>query len=97
MKRSIILPILLAGTLAMAQPAGADSGSHHAVGVVKSIDANKGTVTLAHGAVASLNWPAMTMTFKMQDKKLLEKLSAGQKIEVDFVQQGKDHVITKVK
>jgi Cu(I)/Ag(I) efflux system protein CusF len=71
--------------------------SHHAVGVVKSVDAAKGTVTVDHEAVKSINWPAMTMTFKAKDKKLLESLAPGKKVEFDFIEQGKDHVITSVK
>lgn len=71
--------------------------SHHAAGKVKSVDAAKGTVTIEHGPVASMKWPAMTMTFKAKDKKMLEAVKPGQKIEIDFEQQGKDHVITKVK
>ena len=73
------------------------SKSHHAVGTVKSVDADKGTVSIQHGPVPSMNWPAMTMSFKTKDKKGLQALKPGQKIEFDFVEQGKDHVITKVK
>lgn len=101
MKRLIVLPILLAAALAVAQPASpqkeAAATSHNAAGVVKSVDARKGTVTLAHGPVASLNWPAMTMTFKVQDAKILESLSPGKKVEVEFFERGREHVITKVK
>jgi Cu/Ag efflux protein CusF len=75
----------------------APAKSHHAAGKVKSVDAAKGTVTIDHGPVASMKWPAMTMTFKAKDKKMLEAVKPGQKIEIDFEQQGKDHVITKVK
>ena len=71
--------------------------SHHASGVVKSVNADKGTVMIDHGPVASLNWPAMSMGFKAKDKKALQGLKPGQKIEFDFVQQGKDYVITKLK
>lgn len=71
--------------------------SHHAVGTVKSVDAKKGAVTLDHEPVASMNWPAMTMTFKAKDKKMLEGVKPGQKVEFDFEVKGKDHVITKVK
>jgi Cu/Ag efflux protein CusF len=73
------------------------SKSHHAVGTVKSVDAAKGTVTLDHEPVASMKWPAMTMTFKAKDKKMLEEVKPGQKVEIDFENHGKDHVITKVK
>ena len=72
----------------------AKSGKHVAKGTVKSVDTKAGTVTLDHEAVKSMNWPAMTMTFKVQDKSLLEKLGQGKKVEVEFEQRGKDHVIT---
>ena len=71
--------------------------THHAVGVVKSVDADKGAVTVDHEAVSSMNWPAMTMSFKAHDKRMLQPLKPGSKIEFDFVNRGKDHVITKIK
>ena len=84
----------------LAATAGAqmkDAKSHQASGTVKSVDVGKATVTIDHGPVGSLNWPAMSMRFKARDKKVLEGLKPGQKIEFDFVQQGKDYVVTKVK
>jgi len=54
-------------------------------------------VTLAHGPVPSLKWPAMTMGFGVKDKALLGKLAPEKKIEFEFVQQGRDYVITSVK
>jgi Cu(I)/Ag(I) efflux system periplasmic protein CusF len=74
-----------------------DSESHHASGLVKSVDAAKARVTIQHGPVATLTWPAMTMTFKVKEKQTLQGLAAGKKVEFDFVQQGKDYVITEVK
>ena len=73
------------------------SGSHKASASVKSVDTNAQTVTLDHGPVASMNWPAMTMSFKVKDKAMLERLAVGNKVEVEFVQQGGDYVITEVK
>jgi len=70
--------------------------THKAVGVIRKVDAQANSVTLAHEAIQSLNWPAMTMSFKVQDKTLLDKLAQGKKVEVDFEQRGKDYVITKV-
>lgn len=69
---------------------------HHATAVVKSADAANGKVTLAHGPVKSLNWPSMTMTFAVKDKALFDKLMVDKKVDVDFVQQGKDYVVTGV-
>jgi Cu/Ag efflux protein CusF len=71
--------------------------SHHAIGVVKSANAEKGTVSVDHEPVASMKWPAMNMNFKAKDKKALQGLKPGQKIEFDFEQHGKDYVITRVK
>ena len=75
----------------------AKTAKHTAKGTVKSVDAKAGTVTMDHEAVKSLNWPAMTMAFKVQDKALLDKLTRGSKVEVEFEQRGKDNVITSAK
>lgn len=70
---------------------------HKGVGVVKSADAKKGTVTIAHEPVESLNWPAMTMTFKAKDKAMLDQVKPGAKVEFSFVQSGKDYIVTDIK
>ncbi len=41
---------------------------HQAVGTVQQFDAKAGVVTLVHEAIKSLNWPAMTMGFKVKVK-----------------------------
>lgn len=71
--------------------------THSATGVVKSVDAATGTVTVAHGPVKTMNWPAMTMGFKVKDKMLLNKFSSGEKVTFEFKQDGKDYVVTSVK
>lgn len=71
--------------------------THHAVGVIKALDAKASTVTLVHEPVKSLNWPAMTMTFSIKDKMLFDKLAEGKKVEVDLVKEGKNYVVTAVK
>jgi Cu(I)/Ag(I) efflux system periplasmic protein CusF len=79
-------------------PMMSDKGQvHKGTGVVKSVDPKKGTVTLTHEPIQSMNWPSMTMSFKAQDGKLVEGLTPGKKMEFEFIQQGKDNVITSVK
>ena len=79
-------------------PMMSDKGQvHKGTGVVKSVDPKKSTVTLAHEPIQSMNWPAMTMSFKARDGKMIGELTPGRKVEFEFVQQGKDHVITSVK
>jgi Cu(I)/Ag(I) efflux system protein CusF len=64
---------------------------------VTKVDGAAGTVTVAHGPVASMNWGAMTMTFKVKDKMLMEKFAVKSKVSFEFVQDGKDFVVTGVK
>ena len=70
---------------------------HKGSGVVKKIDAAKGAVTLDHEPIKSVGWSAMTMTFIVKDKKMLENVKSGQKVQFEFVQEGKENVITSIK
>jgi Cu/Ag efflux protein CusF len=74
-----------------------EAKSHKGVGTVKKVDAAAGTVTIAHGPIKSINWPAMSMTFAVKDEALLGKLTPEKKVEFEFVQQGSDYVITSAK
>lgn len=71
--------------------------THHATGTVTAVDPEKGTVTLAHGPIKSLNWPAMTMGFIVKDKVLFDRLSPGKKADVEIVQEDGKYVISSVK
>ena len=79
------------------KPAATKPTAHKAVGVVKKVDPKAGTVTFAHEPVKSMNWPAMTMTFKVGDKVLFDKLATDRKVEFEFTQEGKDYVVTAVR
>lgn len=79
------------------QSKGGRAITHYATAVVKSVDAANGKVTLAHDPVKSLNWPAMTMGFAVKEKMLLDQLALGKKVNVEFIQQDSDYVVTAVK
>ncbi|MBL8437747.1 MAG: efflux RND transporter periplasmic adaptor subunit [Zoogloeaceae bacterium] len=80
-----------------AAPASTSAG-HKAEGTVEGVDAKAGTVSLNHGPVASLNWPAMTMEFKLANPALLQQLPPDAKVAVEFVErQPGEWVITSVK
>ena len=70
---------------------------HKGTGVVKKVDAAKGAVTLDHEPIRSVNWSAMTMTFNVKDKKMLENVKSGQRVQFEFIQQGKENVITSIR
>ena len=71
--------------------------SHSASGVVKGMDPAAGSITLAHDPIKSLNSPAMTMGFKVQDKRLLDKIKPGDKVQFTLVQSGKAYIVTSIK
>lgn len=77
--------------------AKSESKTHKGVGTVKKIDSASGKVTLAHGPIVTMKWPAMTMTFVVKDKSILGRLSQDKKVEFEFVKQGSDYVITSAK
>lgn len=70
------------------------AGEHVAEGMVKSVDAQAGKVVISHGPVGSLNWPSMTMGFKVEDKALLGALKPDQRIEFHFIEAGSDYQVT---
>jgi Cu(I)/Ag(I) efflux system membrane fusion protein len=78
-------------------PAAKGTG-HQAKGTVEDVDAKAGTVSLKHGPVASLKWPAMTMEFKIANSSLFKDLKPGASVAVQFVErQPGEWVITAVK
>ena len=84
--------------MTMDKPAAKDGTAHKATGVVKKVDSKAGTVTLAHDPVKSLNWPAMTMDFRVRDKAALATLKPEQKIEFELIEEKKgSYVINRIK
>jgi len=74
-----------------------EAQSHKGVGTVKKVDPAAGKVTIAHGPIPTMKWPAMNMTFTVKNKAMLGKFSQDKKVEFEFVEQGSNYVITSVK
>lgn len=58
-------------------------GMHHgrmSEGTVKKINSDAGKIMIEHGPLYTLNMPAMTMVFRVQDKSLLDQVKVGDKI-----------------
>jgi len=68
----------------VAKTAGID---HRAAGKLDAIDAKAGTVTISHGPVESLKWPAMTMDFALANSGLLGKLKPGATVAFTFIER----------
>jgi Cu(I)/Ag(I) efflux system protein CusF len=65
-------------------------------GVIKALDPKAGTVTLQHGPIPAVSWPAMTMTFKAKPA-LLKGLKVGQTIDFDCDVKGMAAEVTAVR
>ena len=74
-----------------------DGQVHKGSGTVTKVDQAKGIVTISHGPVQSMKWPAMTMTFKAKDKAMLGTVKQGDKVDFSFVHSGKDYIVTEIK
>lgn len=62
-------------------PAAAIQGT----GKINKVDAAAGVVNMRHEPIPALKWRAMTMDFKVTDKKLLAKLKPGQAVNFSLV------------
>jgi len=49
-------------------------------GVVQVVDKARGVVTLKHGDIVNMGMPAMTMSFNVADKKMLDNVKTGDKV-----------------
>ncbi len=65
-------------------------------GVVEAIDTAKGTVTIKHQAITSINWPAMTMTFKADPPSLLKTVKVGEKVSFTLHPDGMKSTVTTI-
>jgi Cu/Ag efflux protein CusF len=106
-KRSVLFAAALAGvslsfiagaaeTAVTGKPVAA-AANLQGMGVVNKVDNTAGIINISHEAIAALQWPAMTMDFKVADRKMLANLKAGQSIVFGL---GKDpavgYIITRI-
>jgi Cu(I)/Ag(I) efflux system membrane fusion protein len=79
------------------KPVPAAAIGHKAEGTIDSVDTQNGTLSLNHGPVVTLKWPAMTMEFKAANASLLGGLKSGQSVRFEFVErQPGDFVVTSI-
>lgn len=70
-----------------AQGASTERQTHATKGTIQNVDREAGTVKIAHEPVPSLNWPAMTMDFKVMDRQDLAGLKEGEQVEFQFTEE----------
>lgn len=75
-----IIKLALASVVALGTAYGAIA-AEFTKGTVKKVDAKAKKVTLIHEELKSLDMPAMTMVFRVEDPAILDKLKPGSDIE----------------
>lgn len=79
---------------ALAAPAQAgERGS--ATGTITAIDPGAGRITISHGPVGALGWPAMTMAFTGTPAQLAAA-RVGEKVDFEFVASGMDATLIHI-
>jgi len=86
-----VIKLGLAAALALSSAAGAYA-QEFTNGTVKKVDAKAKKVTLVHEELKTLEMPAMTMVFAVEDDALLAKLKEGAKVQ--FVAERKNGKLT---
>ena len=74
--------------------ANASQATYSAAGNVTAIAGDR--VTISHGPVEGLGWPAMTMTFRAGDPAMLNGISVGDRVSFQFRQSGTDYPLTAI-
>ncbi len=78
----------------MAMPVGAKMGKGS--GTVTAIDPTAGKITLDHGAIPAVGWPAMKMGFSAKPD-LLKGVAVGDKVDFDVTVTGSAGEVTAIK
>lgn len=84
-----------AASAAASSPAAATSHAAHVAheGSGKVIAVSGQEITLHHGPIPSLQWPAMEMPFKLAKPELARSVKAGDTVQFRFTQSGDDYVV----
>ena len=112
MLRWLIAPIALLAAAcsppAQQEPAKTDAGMNMetlapaavgpitSTGTVTQVDAAAGTITINHGAIAAISWPAMTMQFTAENPAILQGIAVGDSVSFELKSATETSVVTSV-
>lgn len=83
------------GALCLAAVAGT-AWAQATEGEVRKIDLAQGKVTLKHGEIKNLDMPAMTMSFRVADPKMLDGLAEGAKVRFDVEKRNGQYTVVRL-
>ena len=84
----LLTPLTANAMAAPASPPASAAKVGKGVGTITALDPRGGTVTIKHGPIGAIGWPAMTMTFRASPPALLKNLRAGQRVGFTAKAQG---------
>ena len=64
-------------------------------GKITALDKASGSITIEHGPIPAVDWPAMTMGFKA-NPKLLEGVAVGDQVDFTLSLKGNDGTVTQI-
>lgn len=112
MLRMLIAPIALLAAAcsppASQEPATSDAdmnmeaaatdaaGPITSTGTVTQIDAAAGAITINHGAIEAVSWPAMTMQFTAENPAILQGLAVGDRVRFELKSAAENTVVVVV-
>ena len=67
------------------------------IGVIQAMDPAARTLTIKHGPIPAIGWPAMTMTFKVDASASMSGLKVGQPVAFDVKAKGMSGEITALR
>lgn len=85
-----------AAPLRLAAANGAQAATASGTGVVRQIKPEESRVKISHQPIEALGWPAMTMTFRVKDKAVLEGVAVGDKVNFELEKGPTGLVITRM-
>lgn len=101
----IVVPTLAAVSVAAGPQTTIEIAANHAAnasdakdmasGEVRRIEKTQNTITLKHGAISAIAMPPMTMTFKVREPALLDKVQVGDKVlfRAEVARDGTTYVV----
>lgn len=91
-----ILRALAIASLVLSLPLSAADNAALSEGTIKKIDPSGQRVTLAHGQIANINMPPMTMSFKVKEAALLKVVKEGDKVRFRVEDIGGDYTVVRI-
>ncbi len=88
------MPGMQGGQASTGKPAAEMTAT--STGVITALDPATGRVTLKHGPIPEIKWPAMTMAFPDDPPTLLNGLKVGEPVRFTLTGKGQNYRVTAI-